>query len=78
MTDYLEQVRRLVATNFNGTIELDYPFITSLDATSLVQLSDMRGQMIFENNRCALSLIQSSTIYINNNSTSHYLYNNQN
>ena len=65
VTDYLEQVRRLVATNFNGTIELDYPFITSLDATSLVQLSDMRGQMIFENNRCALSLIQSSTIYIN-------------
>ena len=64
VTDYLEQVRRLVATNFNGTIELDYPFITSLDATSLVQLSDMRGQMIFENNRCALSLTQSSTIYI--------------
>ena len=45
------QVRRLVATTFNGTVELDYPFTTSLDASSLVQLSDMRGKMIFERNR---------------------------
>ena len=44
------QIRRLVATNFNGTVELDKPFLTSLDPTSFVQLSDMRGQMIFEGN----------------------------
>ena len=26
-----------------GSVELDYPFLTAPDATSLVQLSDMRG-----------------------------------
>ena len=26
-----------------GSVELDYPFLTTPDATSLVQLSDMRG-----------------------------------
>ena len=35
------QVRRLVsADNLNATIELDYPFLTTLDSSSLVQVGD--------------------------------------
>ena len=45
------QWRRLTANHGNGTVELDMPFLTPLDGTSLVQLSDMRGRMIFDANR---------------------------
>ena len=44
------QWRRLTANLGNGTVHLDQPFLTPVDATSVIQLSDMRGRMIFDGN----------------------------
>ena len=44
------QYRRLTSNAGNGSVTIDAPFDTPLDATSLAQLSDMRGQMIFDAN----------------------------
>ena len=44
------QYRRILTNTGDGNITIDAPFVTPPGADSLVQLSDMRGQMIFDGN----------------------------